>query len=87
MAGAQDLLARLPALLGTAVRVIPAPCVGRCEQAPVAVVHHNAVPMATSEAVQRRGARPGHGTTRLKPYIDRAAYAGAGRLRVAARLR
>ena len=42
MAGAQDLLKRLPALLGTAVRVIPAPCVGRCEQAPVAVVHHNA---------------------------------------------
>ena len=32
MAGAQDLLRRLPALLGREVRVIPAPCVGRCEQ-------------------------------------------------------
>ena len=52
MAGAQDLLARLPALLGAAdVRVIPAPCLGRCEQAPVAVVHQNPVPMATVEAV------------------------------------
>ena len=52
MAGAQDLLARLPALLGTAdVRVIPAPCLGRCEQAPVAVVHQNPVPFATAEAV------------------------------------
>ena len=52
MAGAQDLLARLPALLGAAdVRVIPAPCLGRCEQAPVVVVHQNPVPMATVEAV------------------------------------
>ena len=34
MAGARDLLARLPALLGTDVRVVEAPCIGRCEQAP-----------------------------------------------------
>ncbi|MBT9506113.1 NADH-ubiquinone oxidoreductase-F iron-sulfur binding region domain-containing protein [Rhodoferax sp.] len=52
MAGAQDLLARLPTLLGSAdVRVIPAPCLGRCEQAPVAVVHQNPVLHATPEAV------------------------------------
>ena len=52
MAGAQDLLARLPALLGSAdVRVIPAPCLGRCEQAPVAVVHQRPVPLATLESV------------------------------------
>ncbi|MEY3123899.1 MAG: hypothetical protein RLZZ573_419, partial [Pseudomonadota bacterium] len=52
MAGAQDLLARLPALLGHAdVRVIPAPCLGRCEQAPVAVVHQHPVPMATVDSV------------------------------------
>ncbi len=38
MAGAHALLDKLPALLGREVRVIPAPCVGRCEQAPVAVV-------------------------------------------------
>lgn len=53
MAGARDLLARLPALLGTAdVRVIAAPCLGRCEQAPVAVVHQRAVPLATLESVE-----------------------------------
>ncbi len=52
LAGAQDLLARLPALLGRDdVRVIPAPCVGRCEQAPVAVVHQTPVPHATADAV------------------------------------
>ena len=52
MAGAQDLLARLPALLGRGVRVIAAPCVGRCETAPVVVVHQNAVPNATLARVQ-----------------------------------
>jgi formate dehydrogenase len=52
MAGAQDLLKRLPALLGNAdVRVIPAPCLGRCEQAPAAVVHQHPVPHATLERV------------------------------------
>jgi formate dehydrogenase len=52
MAGAQDLLKRLPALLGHAnVRVIAAPCLGRCEQAPVAVVHQHPVPRATIESV------------------------------------
>ncbi len=52
LAGAQDLLKRLPAILGNAeIRVIPAPCLGRCEQAPVAVVHQQAVPYATPEHI------------------------------------
>ena len=52
IAGAQDLLARLPALLGDAdARVIAAPCIGRCEQAPAAVVHQCPVPFATVERV------------------------------------
>jgi len=51
MAGAQDLLAKLPSILGKEVRVIHAPCVGRCEQAPVAVVHQNPVINATVEKV------------------------------------
>src|SRR5690606_16108711 len=38
MRGAGEMLRKLPALLGGDVRVIAAPCVGRCEQAPVAVV-------------------------------------------------
>ena len=52
MAGAQTLLERLPALLGDRVRVIPAPCVGRCEQAPVAVVGQAPVLRADAAAVQ-----------------------------------
>ena len=52
LAGAGELMARLPALLGTQdVRVISAPCIGRCEQAPAAVVHQRPVPFATLDAV------------------------------------
>ena len=50
--GAQDLLAKLPALLGHAhARVVPVPCVGRCEQAPVAIVHQHPVVLATTHTV------------------------------------
>ncbi|MDH3318610.1 MAG: NAD(P)H-dependent oxidoreductase subunit E [Betaproteobacteria bacterium] len=51
MAGAQALLKKLPSILGKDVRVIPAPCVGRCEVAPCAVVHQNPVGNATVDKV------------------------------------
>lgn len=54
LAGAQDLLKRLPAILGNSdIRVIPAPCMGRCEQAPAVMVHQHSVPCATLEHVQK----------------------------------
>jgi NADH:ubiquinone oxidoreductase subunit F (NADH-binding)/NADH:ubiquinone oxidoreductase subunit E len=40
MAGAERLLAALPAALGQEVRVIRAPCMGACDHAPVAAVGH-----------------------------------------------
>jgi len=43
LAGAGELLARLPALLGRDVRVLRAPCIGRCEQAPAVLVGQRAV--------------------------------------------
>jgi NADH:ubiquinone oxidoreductase subunit F (NADH-binding)/NADH:ubiquinone oxidoreductase subunit E len=52
LAGAHELLAHLPAALGPGVRVLHAPCVGRCETAPVAVVGQNPIPHATAERVQ-----------------------------------
>jgi formate dehydrogenase len=52
MAGAQDLLKKLPAILGKEVRVIPAPCVGRCEVAPCVVVGQNPVGRADATAVR-----------------------------------
>jgi NADH:ubiquinone oxidoreductase subunit F (NADH-binding)/NADH:ubiquinone oxidoreductase subunit E len=51
MAGARDLLERLPAILGRDVRVLAAPCIGRCEQAPAAVVGQHPVAHATVEAI------------------------------------
>ena len=53
MAGARQLLERLPDMLGREVRVIAAPCIGRCEQAPAAVVHQKPLPRATVESVTR----------------------------------
>jgi NADH:ubiquinone oxidoreductase subunit F (NADH-binding)/NADH:ubiquinone oxidoreductase subunit E len=81
LAGAQELLAKLPALLGTAVRVIPAPCIGRCEQAPAVVVGQNPVPCATAGKVAStvRAA-----ATRHEPegYIGLSEYRAAGGYRV-----
>ena len=51
LAAAQGLLARLPALLGADVRVIAAPCIGRCEEAPAALVGQFAIAYATDARV------------------------------------
>ena len=77
MAGAQELLAKLPALLGRDVRVIPAPCIGRCEQAPAAVVGQNPVPDASCDLVVNtvRAGAIKHAPTR---FIDLAAYRASG---------
>ncbi|MHB1200297.1 MAG: NAD(P)H-dependent oxidoreductase subunit E [Polaromonas sp.] len=77
MAGARDLLARLPALLGREVRVIAAPCIGRCEQAPAAVVGQNPVPRATCETVM---AAVADGAVQHVPagFIDCSGYQAGG---------
>jgi formate dehydrogenase beta subunit len=77
MGGAKQLLEKLPALLGRDVRVIPAPCVGRCEQAPVAIVHQKPVPSATLEAV-RAEVQAGQITDSPGNYIDFDAYSKEG---------
>src|SRR3954468_25060522 len=51
LAGSHELLAKLPGILGKDVRVLHAPCVGRCETAPVAVIGQNPLPHATAEKV------------------------------------
>ena len=52
LSGAGSLIQGLKKALGNGVRVIPAPCVGRCEQAPVAVVGQNPVAQATVEKIK-----------------------------------
>src|SRR5882672_4660433 len=51
IAGANELLAKLPGVLGKDVRVLHAPCIGRCETAPAAVVGQNPVLHATAEKI------------------------------------
>ncbi|MBA3506228.1 MAG: NAD(P)H-dependent oxidoreductase subunit E, partial [Betaproteobacteria bacterium] len=52
MAGAKALLRELAAIAGSDVRILAAPCVGRCHAAPVAVVGQNALDRATVGAVK-----------------------------------
>ena len=78
MAGAATLLNNLKASLGTSkIKVVPAPCVGRCEQAPVAVVHQHEIGRASVEkvlaAVQAEAIHP-----EVPDYIDLNAYRADG---------
>ncbi|WP_439686120.1 NADH:ubiquinone oxidoreductase 24 kD subunit (chain E) [Cupriavidus oxalaticus] len=77
LAGARALIDKLPALLGTDVRVVAAPCIGRCEKAPAALVGQNPVDGATAAtvaaAVQARAVRH-----EPEPHIDYDAYRADG---------
>jgi formate dehydrogenase len=77
LAGSEKLLSRLPALVGKEVRVLHAPCVGRCEVAPCVVVGQNPIGNATVETVAKAVSS---GNTRCPPtrYIDFAAYRKGG---------
>jgi formate dehydrogenase len=82
MAGAQDLLQRLPALLGREVRVIAAPCIGRCEQAPAVAVGQAPLTQATAERVVAQ-VRSGVATDRAPAgAIEHAAYVAGGGYRL-----
>lgn len=81
LAGAAELLARLPDMLGAGVRVLAAPCVGRCEQAPIAVVGQKAITQATAagvhEAVRHRDV-----VQPMPDFIDRPTYTRQGGYRL-----
>jgi len=81
MAGAQDLLARLPKILGKDVRVIAAPCIGRCEQAPAVAVGQHPVVHASCDAVAAK-VKAGEVTHQPEAFIDRAAYEAQGGYRL-----
>ncbi|MBR9989883.1 MAG: NAD(P)H-dependent oxidoreductase subunit E [Gemmatimonadetes bacterium] len=73
LAGAGPLLETLRRAAGDTVRVIAAPCVGRCDRAPVAVVGRNPIDRATPAMV--RDAVNGRRTEApLPPYEEYAAY-------------
>ena len=78
MAGASTLLGQLKASLETDnINVVAAPCVGRCEQAPVAVVHQHEIGHATSEKVMQAVHSQSYQPV-APDYIDLAAYVADG---------
>ncbi|MFA9274472.1 MAG: NADH-ubiquinone oxidoreductase-F iron-sulfur binding region domain-containing protein [Candidatus Aquirickettsiella gammari] len=77
MAGAQSLLEKLPAILGTEVRVIAAPCVGRCEQAPAVVVGQHGIAQADLAKVEA-AVHSGQVSAEIAQYTDYAAYQAQG---------
>ncbi|MFZ6819305.1 NADH-ubiquinone oxidoreductase-F iron-sulfur binding region domain-containing protein [Undibacterium sp. Ji22W] len=77
MAGAQSLLDRLPALLGAEVRVIAAPCIGRCEQAPAVVVGQHGIAQADLVKVEA-AVQSGQLSAEVGHYMDYAAYQAQG---------
>jgi formate dehydrogenase len=83
LAGSGALLEQLPMVLGRDVRVLHAPCVGRCESAPVAVVGQYPVLNASVSSVQKAVAEK---TSRcpVAPYVDFNAYRKAGGYRLIA---
>ena len=83
LSGAGKLMTGLKQALGTSVRVIPAPCVGRCEQAPVAVVGQNPVAQATVENVKTLAAA-GKTKCPVSRYIGYSEYRKKGGYRIAA---
>ncbi|MFZ5550406.1 MAG: NADH-ubiquinone oxidoreductase-F iron-sulfur binding region domain-containing protein [Pseudomonadota bacterium] len=72
MAGAQGLRQALDGTLAPGVRLTPAPCVGRCEQAPVAVLGQRPVPHASEAGI--RAALAGGDTAHPLPASSHARF-------------
>ena len=81
MAGARTILKELTAQTGREVRVRRAPCMGRCEKAPVAEVGHNHLPVTSSSAVLA-AIHEGLTEYRISEYIDYDSYVAGGGYRL-----
>jgi len=86
LAGAEKLLAELPSKVGTGVRVVRAPCVGRCQSAPTAEVGHHFVDQADVAKVAKAVSDHRH-HPEIPAYTDLAAYRAAGGYQTLQRLR
>ena len=77
MMGGRQLLAGLLKILGKDVRVVRAPCMGRCETAPVAEVGHRHINTANIEKVAE-AANDRHLEPDIPPYVGFDAYTTDG---------
>src|SRR5881392_2620202 len=92
MLGAERLLKELPGQLGSAVRVVRAPCMGACDRAPVCAVGHVQVMHADDESVAGAVARGTHAHPHATPnpfdaYVRDGGYALLRACRSGARTR
>ncbi|MCK1341593.1 NAD(P)H-dependent oxidoreductase subunit E [Bradyrhizobium sp. 38] len=86
MLGAEKLLADLQDVSGPGIRVVRAPCVGRCDTAPAAEVGHNFVDHATVANVMA-AAKAGDSHAHLPDYIGYDPYVADGGYKLLNRLR
>ena len=86
MLGAEKLLAELQDKAGPAIRVVRAPCVGRCDTAPAAEVGHNFIDHASVANVMG-AAKSGDTHAHLPNYVDYDAYVKGGGYALLNRLR
>jgi NADH:ubiquinone oxidoreductase subunit F (NADH-binding) len=81
MAGAESLLADLTKTLGSGVRVVRAPCMGACDQAPVCAIGHVQEAKATANEVKKLAHAHTHSEAH-KAGTDFDAYVKAGGYRL-----
>ncbi len=86
MLGAEELLQQLQAKAGPGIRVVRAPCIGRCDTAPSAEVGHHFVDHASVASVLA-AANGGDTHSHLPDYLDYDAYVAAGGYALLGRLR
>src|ERR1700683_2031705 len=86
MLGAEKLLHELETSAGPAIRVVRAPCVGRCDTAPAAEVGHHFVDHANVASVLA-AAKGGDTHAHLPKYVDYDAYVKDGGYALLKRLR
>jgi NADH:ubiquinone oxidoreductase subunit F (NADH-binding)/NADH:ubiquinone oxidoreductase subunit E len=86
MLGAEKLLQELQATAGPGIRVVRAPCVGRCDSAPAAEVGHHFVDRASVAGVMA-AAKGGDTHPHLPDYIGYDAYIAGGGYALLNRLR
>jgi NADH:ubiquinone oxidoreductase subunit F (NADH-binding)/NADH:ubiquinone oxidoreductase subunit E len=86
MLGAEKLLLELQTTAGPGIRVVRAPCVGRCDTAPAAEVGHHFVDRASVASVLA-AAKGGDTHAHLPDYIDYDAYVAGGGYTLLKRLR
>jgi formate dehydrogenase beta subunit len=83
LAGGPAMIEELRTRLGANVRVVAAPCIGRCDVAPAAIVGRNSVGHASVDSIQQ-AVQLGHTEAQVPPYADYLTYRERGGYRTLA---